>query len=116
MDNEVVETPVAQDESQFITLMQTSLTATPGFLKVITDEVRSDLRVDVADARSVVRDDVLAADANIMRKPDTFVLHDVVAIEPHPVKAGLYRASTAEGDFVDGSPKALWDRLTEHQK
>jgi hypothetical protein len=106
---------VAQDESQFITLMQTALTATPGFLKVITDEVKPELRQDAAVARSPIRQDVVDADANVLRKADTFVLHNVVAIDPHPTREGVFRASTAEGDFCDGRPKALWDRLTVYQ-
>lgn len=96
--------------------MQTTLTATPGFLKVITNEIRSDLRVDSADARSAIRQDALDGDANLLRRPDTYVIHDVVALEPHPVMENMFRAITAEGDFVDGSPKALYDRLTEYQR
>lgn len=102
-------------DEQFLTLLQNSV-AMPGFLKIITNEVSSQFRIDPDDPRSPIRPDILAANPDILKSPATFVLHDVVAIEPHPTKEGMYRARTAEGDYCDGQAQALWNRLTEHHK
>lgn len=102
-------------EDQFLTLLQNSV-AMPGFLKIITNEVSSELRVDPENPRSPVRPDVLEDFPDVMKHHSTMVLHDVVAIEAHPAKEGLYRAFSAEGDMCEGRPQALWDRLTEHHK
>ena len=102
-------------DEQFIVLLKAAVEHTPGFLKIITDEVHPDIRQDTGNARSQVRAEKLQEDEDILRKPSSFVLHDVVAIEPHPSREGVYRAVTAEGDFCEGRPQALWNRLVQHQ-
>lgn len=76
-----------------------------GSLKMITAEVRPALRQDRADRRSPAKAGV------DLTRPDSFVLHDIVRLEPHPTKDGLYYAHTAEGDYVLGYPAALVRRL-----
>lgn len=66
-----------------------------GRLKIITNE-RADKRA-TAD----------------LSKPSSFVLHDVVRVEPSPSKAGTYQAFSAEGDWTWGYPAALVRRLSE---
>ncbi|RJQ04810.1 MAG: hypothetical protein C4551_10040 [Bacillota bacterium] len=89
-----------------------ALVKVPGSLKVITNEVRPDLRKDPADPRSPIRDDVLEADPAALKKVGTFVLHDVVRLEG-PTHRGTYVASTAEGDWCEGYPADLLKRLQE---
>lgn len=77
-----------------------------GALRIITAEVRPELRVDADDPRSPAREGV------DLRRPATFVIHDVVAVQG-PTERGRYIAVTAEGDRCEGQPEALLARLTE---
>lgn len=92
-----------------------ALLAVPGALKVITNEVRPELRADRTDARSPLREAVVDGVA-LASRPDTFVLHDVTRLEAAPGAAGengQYVAYTDEGDYCQGQPAALLARLTE---
>lgn len=83
-----------------------ALAKIPGALRVITNEVRPELREDRKEARSAAKEDV------DLRDHATFVIHDVVAIEG-PNEKGCYTATTAEGDWCMGYPVDLLNRLTE---
>ncbi len=94
----------------------TALAKVPGALRIITSEIRSDLRRDPADPRSPIRADVLAADPRALKKVSTFVLHDVVRVEG-PDRNGLYRAwsGATPPDWTVGKPADLLRRLQEWQ-
>lgn len=82
-----------------------------GILRVVTSEVKPDLRIDSKNARSGP-DPKKNVD---LRDPATWVLHDVVSVEPHPVRKTHLVASTAEGDTVESydGPQAMLVRLIE---
>lgn len=92
-----------------------ALTKIPGGLKVITNEVRPDLRADATDPNSPLREAVVDG-VDLARRPDSYVLHDVTRIElagGAPGEGGQYVAYTAEGDYCQGQPEALLVRLQE---
>lgn len=106
-----------------------ALLKVPGALRIITNEVRPELRRDPGDANSPLDPAKLdavpgepedAKDAarealrvgTYLRRPSTFVIHDVVRLEG-PNDKGQYTAWTAEGDACMGQPEALLARLQE---
>jgi hypothetical protein len=84
-----------------------ALSKVPGALRIITNEVHPDLRMDRGDPRSQLPE---GSDADLL-SPSTFVIHDVVRIVDHPSREGALRAYSAEGDFCEGYPEALIVRL-----
>lgn len=89
-----------------------ALVDVPGSLRVITNEVRPDLREDPDAAGSPIRADVLESDPHTLKRPSTFVIHDVVRLEG-PDARGRMIAHTAEGDWTLGYPVDLLARLLE---
>ena len=83
-----------------------ALVNVPGSLKIITAEVRPELREDAGNPRSLAREGV------DLRNPATFVIHDVVRLEG-PDDKGRYTACSAEGDWTVGLSSALLKRLQE---
>jgi hypothetical protein len=86
------------------------LVGVKGALKVITAEIRMDLRADPTDPRSGPKPGI---DWDSLRtRHDSFVIHDVTRLVG-PDAEGIYRAHTAEGDWCVGTPSALLSRLQE---
>jgi hypothetical protein len=102
------------DEQEALAILS-AMIAIPGALKIITNEVRPELRQDPEDPSSPVREDVEAADPNILKKVSTFVLHNGVALEG-PNHKGQVAVHSAEGDWTMGQPSAVLARLTEWNK
>lgn len=86
-----------------------ALAKVPGSLKVITAMVRPDLRADADDPRSPLAP---KHDPELLKRPETMVLHDVVKIEG-PDEHGHVTAHTAEGDYTQGQAVAVLKRLQE---
>ena len=108
------------DEQELALAELEALVKVPGALKIITSEIRPELRQDPDDPRSPVREDVapeggeegfVRAD-ELLRSPATFVLHDVTRLEAS-AHLGMVRAHSAEGDWTEGRPTALLKRLRE---
>lgn len=92
-----------------------ALLAVPGALKVITNEVRPELRADRKDPNSPLKDPVVDG-VDLAKRADSFVQHDVTRVEPAggaPGENGQYVAYTDEGDYCQGQPQALLVRLQE---
>lgn len=86
-----------------------ALVAVPGALKIITNEIRPELRADPADPASGLPPGV---DDGVLKRPETFVLHDVTRVgevDHH----GCVRAWSAAGDWTYGEPSAVLARLQE---
>lgn len=101
---------MALTDAQAKALLETLL-GRKGTLKIITSEVKPTLRVDTKDERAPAKEGV------DLRDPASMVLHDVVKIEPHPVRKTHLVASSAEGDAVESydGPQALLVRLLEYK-
>lgn len=84
-----------------------ALVKIPGALKIITNEVRPELRVERGNPRAPAKDGV------DLRDPRSFVVHDVVRIEPYPPKPGAWAAISEQGDITIGYPMDLLNRLRE---
>lgn len=85
-----------------------ALVKVPGALRVITNEVVPELRQDMKDATSPIREGKEA----LLLQPDTFVIHHVTRLEAVEHR-GTLRAHTDEGDWTEGRPAALLKRLRE---
>ena len=89
-----------------------ALAAVPGALRIITSEVRPDLREDPRNPRSHVRTELLAQLPDLLHNRRSFVAHDVRELRgPNP--NGEFMAVSAEGDLCIGQPGGLLQRLTE---
>lgn len=86
-----------------------ALARVPGALKVITSEIRPELRHDRTDPRSPLHP---KHDESLLLSPATMVCHDVTKLEG-PDDRGRMVAHTAEGDWTSGLPAALLRRLQE---
>lgn len=86
----------------------TMLMQVPGALRIITNEVRPDLRQDPGDPHSPIR----GGEEGLLLRPDTFVIHEVTRIEAIPHR-GCVRAYSAEGDWTEGRPESVLRRLRE---
>jgi hypothetical protein len=89
-----------------------ALVQVPHALRIITNEVHPDLRMDATDPRSEAHPAKLAEDPMLLTKTTSFVIHDVVRLEG-PNERGQYTAYSAEGDYTTGQPAALLKRLRE---
>lgn len=88
--------PEEQDSLDALALEELqALLNTPGELKIITNEPRTDLKRGL-DTRSA----------------SAYVCHDVVALDG-PNDQGRYVAHSAEGDWTMGYPAALLSRLQQ---
>lgn len=83
-----------------------------GALRIVTAEIRPDLRVSAKDRAAGLKKGL---DDDLLKRVDTFVLHDVVGLDG-PDERGRLRARSAEGDWTLGYPADLLARLTEHQR
>ena len=91
-----------------------ALTKIPGALRIITNEIRPELRYDTENPNSPIRSDILSNSPDILKSPAAFVVHNVVQMRG-PDHHGLYRAHSGEGDYCEGRPEALLRRLQEWQ-
>ena len=98
-----------------------ALLAVPGTLRIISSEVRPELRGDALDPRSDFAPGVLAIDPDAPKRPGSFVCRDVARIEG-PNAHGRYVAFTAPydtagksgtRDWCEGAAVALLRRLLE---
>lgn len=103
-------TPVSDDELALAELV--ALVQVPGALRIITNEVRPDLRQDPDDPNSKLPED---ADPDLLLRPDTFVQHHVTRLEVR-AHLGAVRAHSAEGDWTEGRPAAVLRRLREWRR
>lgn len=90
-----------------------ALVVIPGALRIITSEIKPELRQDPDDIRSRVREDAEAEDPDILKRVHTYVLHNVVRIEEPEDDRLIYSAWSDEGDSCAGRPEALLTRLQE---
>lgn len=99
---------MALKDAEAVSLLDTLLKR-GGTLKVITSEVDPKHRTDAKNPRSPAKEGV------DVRDPSVMVQHDVVRIEPHPVRKSHLVAYTEEGDYVESydGPNALLVRLLE---
>jgi hypothetical protein len=97
--------PTSADEDTTVAELQ-ALIQIPGALRVITNEVQPELRVDKDDPRSPANEGV------DLRDPAVFVQHHVTNVEG-PDARGRYIATSDEGSYVTGYPNALLSRLRQ---
>ncbi len=93
-----------------------ALVTVQGALKIITNQIRPEMSKWPDDPRRAALDHRLglldALPDDLLKRPETFVLHDVVRLEG-PNERGRYRAYSAEGDWAEGDVEALLKRLQE---
>jgi hypothetical protein len=99
---------VDDQDKQALTELE-ALVKVKGALRIITSEVRPELREDRKDPRSPFKGSEAA-----LLDPATFVLHDVERIEVSAHR-GVVRAYSTEGDWTEGRPAAVLKRLREHR-
>lgn len=91
-----------------------ALVAVPGALKIITGQIRPELRLSETDPRSPIRPELAAADPDILTRRRVYIWHDAARLE-RDAERGRVRVYSAEGDFTEGRPAAVLARLTEWQ-
>lgn len=102
---------MADQDAQKIALAELeALLKIPGRLRIITNEIQPKMRMAAKDRRSALAE---GADPELLKKPSTFVHHNVTRIEPHPTQEGVYLAYSDEGDYTMGYPEALVKRLSD---
>jgi hypothetical protein len=110
-------TPLSPEQAEADALEQLrAFVRVPGALRVITATVRERWRSDPRDRRSLPDLGAVFRYRDLMRRPTTFELQDVVRLEPVEEKPGTWRATTAEGSTCEGRPVALLRRLREWRR
>ena len=99
--------PTVQEPDEDTTVAElNALMQIPGALRIITNEVKPELRQDRDDPRS------LPSDGTDLRDPNVFVQQHVTEVEG-PDDKGRYLARSEDGAWVTGYPDALLSRLRQ---